>query len=103
MFRLIKQLFIGLLYFSKSLCSIVNTSDHVKCISLNNQQYMAKPNLSNLRSNEYIEGLCYYPIAVNLDRCIRSCSTANDLSVCVLNKTEDLSFSIFSMIAGING
>ena len=103
MFRLIKKLFVGLLYFSKSLYSIVNTPDHVKCISLNNQQYMAKPNLSNLHSNEYIEGLCYYPIAVNFDRCIGSCSTANDLSVWVLNKTKDFNLSIFNMMAGING
>ena len=40
MFKLIKQVFTVLLPFSWSLASIVNTLDHIKCISLNNQQYM---------------------------------------------------------------
>ena len=41
---------------------------------------------------------------VNLDRCVGSCNTPNDLSnkVCVPNKTEDLNLSMFSMITGIN-
>ena len=67
MFWLIQQVFIGLLCFSKYLFSIANTPDHVKCISLNNQQCMTQPALINLHPNEYIEGLCYYPFAVNLD------------------------------------
>ena len=45
MFGLIKQVFIGLLSFIKSLSSIANTPDHVKCISLNNQQCMTQPTL----------------------------------------------------------
>ena len=52
-----KQVFIGLLCFSKSLASIVNTPNHKKCISLNNQQYMTQPTLINPHPNEYIEGL----------------------------------------------
>ena len=39
--RLIRQVFIGLLCFSKSLSSITNTPDHVKCTSLINQQCMS--------------------------------------------------------------
>ena len=57
MFWLMKQVFIGLLCFSKSLASIVNTPNHTKCISLNNQQYMTQPTLINPHPNEYIEGL----------------------------------------------
>ena len=37
---LIKKMLIVLLRFSVSLASIVNTPNHTKCISLNNQQYM---------------------------------------------------------------
>ena len=46
----------------------------------------------------------YYPFAVNLDRCSRSCNTQNDLlnKVCVPNKTEDLNLSMFNMSTGIN-
>ena len=78
--------------------SSVNTADHVKCISLRNQQCMAQPTLINLHPNEYIEGLHCYPFAVNLDRCMGSCNTLSDLS----NETENLSLSIFNMITRIN-
>ena len=70
MFGRIKQVFIKFLCFNKSLSSIANTRDHVKCISLNNQQCMTQSTLINLHPNKYIEGLCYYPFAVNLDRCM---------------------------------
>ena len=41
---------------------------------------------------------------VQLDRCVGSCNTLNDLSneVCVSNKTEDLNLAMFNMITRIN-
>ena len=48
MFRLINQVFNALLTLTGSLASIVLASDHEKCISLNNEQYMAQPTLINL-------------------------------------------------------
>ena len=65
---------------------------------------MTQPTLINLHPNQYNEGLCYYPFAVNLDRCAGSCNTLDNLSqrVCVSNKVEDLNLSIFNMISGIN-
>ena len=73
MFRLIKQVFIGLL------ASIVNASNLNKCKSLNNQQYMIQPALINLFPNEYSQELHYYPFAVNLVRYVGSCNTLNEL------------------------
>ena len=69
-----------------------------------NQKRTTQPTLINLHPNEYTQRLRYYSFAVNLDRCVRSCNTLNDLSykVCVPNKTEDLNLSIFNMITGIN-
>ena len=46
MFGLIKKMFFRLL------TSIVNASNHTKCVSLNNQQCMTQPNLINLLPNE---------------------------------------------------
>ena len=48
--------------------------------------------------------LMYYPFAVNLNRCMGSCNSLNDLfnKVCVPNKTKDLNLSAFNMTAGIN-
>ena len=69
-----------------------------------NQKCTNQPTLINLHPNEYIQGLHYYPFAINLDRYVESCNTLNDLSnkVCVPNKIEDLNLSIFIMISGIN-
>ena len=56
---------------------------------------MTQPTLINLHPNKYNQVLCYYPFAVNLDRCVGSCNTLNDLSnrVCVSNKTGHLNLS----------
>ena len=54
MFGFIKKMFIGLLN------SVVNASNHTKCVSLNNQQCMIQPTLINLHPNEYTQGLHYY-------------------------------------------
>ena len=98
MFGIIKKIFIVLL------TSIVNASNHTKCVSLSNQKCMTQLTLINLRPNEYSQEFHYYPFAVKLDRCVESCNTLNDLSnkVCVPNKTEDLNISVFNMITGIN-
>ena len=80
-------MFIGLL---TSL--VVNTSNHTKFVSLNNQKFEIQPTLINLNPNEYSQEFHYYSFAVNLDKYVGSCNTVNDLSnkVCVSNKTEDL-------------
>ena len=70
--------------------SIVNASNHTKCVSLNNQQCMNQHTLISLHPNEYSQGLCYYPFAVSLDRLDGGSNTLNDLSnrVWVPKKTE---------------
>ena len=75
MFGFIKKMFIGLLN------SVVNASNHTKCVSLNKQQCMIQPTLINLHPNEYTQGLHYYSMAGNLDRCFGSCNTLNDTFV----------------------
>ena len=71
---------------------------------MSNQKCMIHPTLINLHPNEYNKEFHYYPFAVKLDRCVRSCNTLNDLpkKVCVPNKTEDLNLSMFNMITGVN-
>ena len=48
--------------------------------------------------------MCYHLFAVNLDRCVGSCNSLNDLSnsVCIPTKIEDLKLCVFNMITGIN-
>ena len=49
MFGLIRKIFIGLL------SSIVNASNHTKCLSLSNQKYKIQLTLINLHPNKYIQ------------------------------------------------
>ena len=86
------------------LASIVRASKNAKCVSLSNQKREIQPNLMNLHPNEYSQEFHYYPFAVKLDRCVRSCNTLNDLSnkLCFPNKTKDLNALVFNMITGKN-
>ena len=101
MFGITKKIFIVLL-----------TKTVKKCIFLSTQKFKIQPTLSNLHSYEYTQELHYYPFAIKLDRCVRSCNTLNNLSnnlntlnnltkkVCVPNKTEDLNIHVFNIIRG---
>ena len=98
MFGLIEKIFIGLL------TGLVNGSNNTNCVWLNNQKCMTQPTLINLNPNECSQKFHYYAFSVNLDRCVGSCNTLNELSnkLCVPNRTEDLNPSVFNMIIGIN-
>ena len=98
MFKLIKKIFMRLLI------SLVNASNHTKCVSLSNEKCMIQPALINLHPNEYSQEFHYYLFAVKIYRCVESFNAFNDLSdkVCFPNKTEDLNLSVFNMITGIN-
>ena len=67
-------------------------------------EIMIQLTLINVHPNEYCQEFHYYPFTVNLDRCVGSCNTLNDLSnkVCVPIKTEDLDVRVFNMNTGIN-
>ena len=69
MIGIIKKMFILVL------SSIVNASNHTKCVSLSNQKCKIQPTLINLRPNEYNQEFHYYPFAIKLDRCAGSCKT----------------------------
>ena len=86
------------------LSSIVNASNHTKCVSLSNQKCMIQPTLIDLHPNEYSQEFHYYLFSVKLDRCTGSCNTLNELfnKVCVPNHIEDLNLSMFNIITGIN-
>ena len=86
------------------LSSIVNASNHTKCVLLSNQKCMIHPTLNGLRPNEYSQEFLYYPFSIKLDRSFEICNTLNDLSnkICIPNKTEDLNLSVLEMITGIN-
>ena len=65
---------------------------------------MIQTTLINLHHNECTQRLSYYTFALNLDRCVESYNTLNDLpnTVCLPKKTEYLNLHVFNMISGIN-
>ena len=71
--------------------SIVNASNHTNWVFLSNQKWEIQSTLINLHPNEYSQELHYY--AVELDKCVGSWNTLNDLrkKVSVPNKTKDIS------------
>ena len=75
-FGLIRKMFIGLL------TSQVNGSNHTKCGFLSNQKCMAQPILINLHPYEFSQALHYYPFMLELDKCVESCNTIDDLYIC---------------------
>ena len=58
MFELIKKKCIVLL------TSIVNTSNHTKCVSLSNRKWEIQPTPISLHPNEYSQEFHYYPFVV---------------------------------------
>ena len=58
----------------------------------------------NLHPNEYSWELNYYSSAINLNRCVGSCNTLENLSsrVCIPNETQDLNLHFYDMISGKN-
>ena len=98
MFGLIKKMLFVLL------SNIVNGSNHTKYISISSQKCMIQTTLIHVHPNEQSQKFHYYPFAVKLDRCVRSCNTLNDLSnkVCIPKKTEVLNLSLFNMITEID-
>ena len=97
MFELIEKVFMGLLI------SMINESNHKKCVLLSNQNCMIQPTLINLHPNEYCQEFHYCPFAVMLDKYDESCNTLNELSnkLLVPNKTKDLNLIVSNMITGI--
>ena len=57
-----------------------------------NQICITQSTFVKLHPNEYTQGLPFYTFAVNLDRCVGSCNTLDNLSKrsCVPNKRKDL-------------
>ena len=86
------------------LISIVNTSNHTKCVLLSNLKCMILPTLIHLHPNEFCQEFHHYPFAVKLDRCVAKCNNLYDLSnkAGVPNKTEDLNLGMFNMVTEIN-
>ena len=81
MFSLIKQVFIVLLSFSKSLARVAKFPDRTKCVSLNFETGMSRTTLIDLNPVE----LKYFLFMISLDKSGGSCNVLSP-KICVPKK-----------------
>ena len=77
MFSLIKQVFSVLLSFSESFAT--------KCLFLNDEPCMVRPNLIDMNPVE----LKYYPFMISLNKCTESFNVLSP-KICVPKETKDI-------------
>ena len=87
MFSLIKQVFIVLLSFSKSL-----ERDRTECLYLNGKPCMISSTLIDLDPVE----LKYYPFMISLDKFSGSCNVLSP-KTCVPKETKDINVKVFNI------
>ena len=67
-----------------------------------NQKREFQPTHINSHPNEYTPLLRYYPLAVNLDRCLEAVMLELSNTVCVPNEIERSNLSVFNMITKVS-
>ena len=96
MFRFIKKaFFIGLTILS-SFTSVYSLS----CISMNNQECKARPEIINVKSNNPV----FYPFSIKTSKCSGSCNNINDpyAKICVPDVVKDLNVKVFNLMSRTN-
>lgn len=90
-FRFIKLIFVAIISFRK-----IVVTQKVRCIFLNNQPYLAMPNLINLNPSQ----IHYCLVMVSLDISYGSCNTVDDLcdKTCGPNKAKYVNLKLFNVI-----
>ena len=91
MFWLVKQEFIALLSFTRSLAT--------KYIALNNEPCMTRPTVIDL--NLIVN---YYPFLICLGKCNGSCKAIDELSMKICNpiQTKDVNVKVLNIITRIS-
>ena len=89
MFSFVKQVFLVLLSFCSSLAT--------KCVSLNEEPCIARPNLIVLNPVEHK----YNSFMISLDRCTGSCNVFSP-NICVPKETKDINVKAFNMLINKN-
>ena len=90
-----KVFFVGLTILS----SFTNASS-LSCISMNNQEYKARPEIINVTSNNPI----FYPFSIKASKCSGSCNNINDpyAKICVPYVVKNLKVKVFNLISRTN-
>ena len=97
MFRFIKKVFLSAMMFFG--CNVLNVNP-LKCVSINNQEFRAKPEVMNINSNEPL----FYPYSILVNKCSGSCNNINDqfAKLCVLDVVKGINVKVFNLMSRTN-
>ena len=72
----------------------------LECISMNNQEYKARPKIIDLNNNEPV---CY-PYSIKVNKCCGSCSNINNpyAKLCVPDIIKNINGKVFNLMSRIN-
>ena len=90
-----KVFFVGLTILS----SFTNVNS-LSCISMNNQACKARPEISNVNSNNPV----FYPFSIKTSKCSGNCNNINDpyAKICVPDVVKDLNVKVFNLMSRAN-
>ena len=89
-----KSFVLGLTVLSSSMTGAL------KCISMNNQECIVRPEIIDVSSNNPI----FYPFSVKINRCSGNCNSINDpyVKICVPDVVKNLNIKVFNLMSLTN-
>ena len=76
------------------------STNSLECISMNNQEYRARPKMININANE----LMFYPYSIKINKCSGSCNNINNpyAKLCIPDIIIKINFKVFNLMSRIN-
>ena len=86
--------------FVLGLTVLLNFTNALECISMNNQECKVRPEVININSNNPI----FYPFSVKINRCNGNCNNFNDpyARICVSDTVKSLNVRVFNLTSLTN-
>ena len=80
--------------------SSFTSGNSLSCISMNNQEFKARPQIVNANSDE----LVFYPFSIKKSKCSGSCNNINNpyAKRCVSDFIKSLNVNVFNLISRTN-
>ena len=96
MFKFIKEILISTLMFFGRLSNV----NPLECVSMNNQECKARPEIVNVNSNNPI----FYPFSIKTSKCSGNCNNVNDpyARICIPDIVKNLNVKVFNLMLKIN-
>ena len=80
--------------------NLLLSANSLKCISLNNQEFKARPKMIDINANEPV----FYPYSIKLNKCSGSCNNINNsyAKLCIPDVVKKINVKVFNLMSRIN-